>query len=398
MKEIIEPSILWVSYTGIEKSETFIGQTLIALEGIGRVVGITGKKTVHYNSKQIHFYKGFADPKEFSWEKVMRKLLKINFYYRRIDLVFGLRFKRLFRSNPDAVIFLEFANSAVMLQKSIEASKLSFIISVHGMDVTSMIKIEEYKNRLLKLATSHRLVGFVCASHHIKRLLVLQGVPSEKCFVIRLSLDGLRIMPDATISKTRNPSFVHLGRLTEKKHPLATLEAFKLVLESMPSCTLTFIGDGPMRMDLEHRVRRYGIADKVFIAGEMSHKDAMLYVQKHWVFVQHSVTSSVGDQEGFALSPAEAALLELPVISTIHNGIPEHVRHGETGFLVPEFHYELMAERMLELAQDFELCSRFGKAGRKNILEMCDSTRRNGELEILIKSHVCSDCISIVET
>ena len=41
------------------------------------------------------------------------------------------------------------------------------------------------------------------------------------------------------------------------------------------------------------------------------------------VFIQHSVTPYTGDQEGFVISIAEAQMLEIPVVSTFHNGIRE---------------------------------------------------------------------------
>ena len=118
----------------------------------------------------------------------------------------------------------------------------------------------------------------------------------------------------------------------------------------------------------------------------MDQDDALKLVRQHAVFCQHSVTGRDGDQEGFALSPAEAALMEMPVVSTLHNGIPEHVQDGTTGLLVREWDIDGMAEAMLELARDPEKAAAMGNAGRKNILALCDPGQRKAALQSLIAS------------
>ncbi|MDG2209898.1 MAG: hypothetical protein P8K81_07910, partial [Flavobacteriales bacterium] len=56
---------------------------------------------------------------------------------------------------------------------------------------------------------------------------------------------------------------------------------------------------------------------------------------------------------------------------------------GKTGYLVPEFDFIRMAERMVELAEDSELRNRFGKAGRKNVEVICSRETRKRELSNL---------------
>ena len=110
-------------------------------------------------------------------------------------------------------------------------------------------------------------------------------------------------------------------------------------------------------------------------------------MNKHWIYAQHSVTAISGDKEGYAISPAEAAAHELPVVSTIHNGIPEHVIDGETGFLVPEFDYESMAERIIQLIQNPMLAKKMGRAGRNNILALNNPQKRIDKIYNLLEKH-----------
>ncbi|MCH8328093.1 MAG: glycosyltransferase family 4 protein [Candidatus Marinimicrobia bacterium] len=143
------------------------------------------------------------------------------------------------------------------------------------------------------------------------------------------------------------PSVVFLGRLTGKKNPIALIHAFALVRASVPKAKLTIIGDGPLREKLVKRIEVLGLQSAVTILGVLDQEAAWNEMRHHWIYAQHSVSSISGDQEGFALSLAEAAAHELPVVSTWHNGIPENVIHGETGYLVREFDYEEMGMEKL---------------------------------------------------
>jgi glycosyltransferase involved in cell wall biosynthesis len=278
---------------------------------------------------------------------------------------------------------VEFGTTAVIASSMLQEQNKPFYVAVHGYDITTEFKDEAYQAQFIDLANHHQCKAIVCASHYTRRLCILAGVQAEKCKVVRLSIDGERIKRNGDIKKTQQPSFVHFGRLTEKKHPIATFEAFRKVTQSIPNASLTFIGDGPLRSELERRIAESGLDEKVQCLGVMEQSEALKEVQRHWVFVQHSVTAKSGDQEGFALSPAEAALMEMPVVSTLHNGIPEHVIDGETGYLVNEFDYETMAERMIQLAKNSDLRIEMGEAGRANVRVLCNLENRVQALRAL---------------
>lgn len=54
------------------------------------------------------------------------------------------------------------------------------------------------------------------------------------------------------------------------------------------------------------------------------------------ILILPSVTTKRGDQEGIPVTLMKALARGLPVISTWHGGIPELIKEGESGFLVPE--------------------------------------------------------------
>jgi glycosyltransferase involved in cell wall biosynthesis len=286
---------------------------------------------------------------------------------------------------PD-VVYVEFASNAVMCVDILKSLDLPYLVHVHGLDVTVPVKHPRYKAELLR--AFQNAGGIVAASQHIRRLLVLSGADEERIHVVRLAPKDFHAECKSAIEHRHEgpPSIVFLGRLTEKKHPIALLEAFRLTHRALPTARLTFIGDGPLRGELETRVKKHGMQSCVRLTGALPREEALPLMAGHQVFAQHNVTSPDGDQEGFAISHAEAALLELPVVSTLHNGIPEQVVEGVTGFLVCEHDYEAMAEKMILLLKSKDLRERLGKAGRDNILSLCGNRSRSREILTLMQN------------
>jgi glycosyltransferase involved in cell wall biosynthesis len=167
---------------------------------------------------------------------------------------------------------------------------------------------------------------------------------------------------------------------------MQTLLAFHGVLDTHPKAQLTFIGEGPLRPQLEAYIRDNRLESSVTLTGAMEQQEALNHLQQHHIFCQHSVTGMDGDQEGFALSPAEAALFEMPVIATWHNGIPEHVSHEQTGLLVREWDIPAMTQAMHLLASDSGMRATLGAAGRNRILALCDPSKRKAELSTILES------------
>lgn len=373
----------WICLSGIGESETFLSNNLNQLSEIGEVMAISGVSRGSREEHRNHRYIPFNEHKLTYWHTFRKKLLGRNVHREEVQARCLKMTRDVWVKYEPEFFWVEFGTTAVIASSMLQEQNKPFYVAVHGYDITTEFKDEAYQAQFIDLANHHQCKAIVCASHYTRRLCILAGVQAEKCKVVRLSIDGERIKRNGDIKKTQQPSFVHFGRLTEKKHPIATFEAFRKVTQSIPNASLTFIGDGPLRSELERRIAESGLDEKVQCLGVMEQSEALKEVQRHWVFVQHSVTAKSGDQEGFALSPAEAALMEMPVVSTLHNGIPEHVIDGETGYLVNEFDYETMAERMIQLAKNSDLRIEMGEAGRANVRVLCNLENRVQALRAL---------------
>ena len=275
---------------------------------------------------------------------------------------------------PD-IIFLEFGTTLARCAPPLTESGIPYVAQLHGHDVTGALAEPGYRDALARgLASAARVI---VSSKHMARLAVLAGAPETRIRIIRHGIETEDIAPIPWSRRRADPpSAVFLGRMVPKKNPVALIEAFQRILAKRPEARLHMIGDGPERAGAMARAKSHGIEDAVIFHGELPRAAALEIVRQRWVYAQHSVTSYDGDQEGFGLSLAEAAVLTLPVVATRHNGIPEQVIDGKTGFLVAEYAFEEMADRMLLLFANADLCERLGEAGRRRAMSLYSPKRR----------------------
>ena len=79
--------------------------------------------------------------------------------------------------------------------------------------------------------------------------------------------------------------------------------------------------------------------------------------------------------ESFGLAALEAMACGVPVIGTDAGGLPEVVKHTETGFLLPVGDVEGMAARTLEILRDEECRLEMGQAGRRRAAALFSADR-----------------------
>lgn len=282
---------------------------------------------------------------------------------------------------PD-LVYIDYGTVAAIVYPLLRELNIPYVVHFHGADITSSLHDAEYRKELIEVFTGTKAI--VCASHHIRRLLVLEGADNDRIHTIEHGINLENITPLAWSERENNtPSIVFLGRFTPKKHPVALVEAFRLVHEEIPEARLTMIGDGPELQRVKERISKYKLDKYISLPGALERPEALSIVNQHWVYAQHSVTSIRGDQEGFGISLAEAAALGLPVVSTWHNGIPEQVIDGETGYLVNEHDFESMAKKLIELLCDPEICQKMGNAGSVRVAEKYQIDRRINQLSVL---------------
>nr|MBI1230171.1 glycosyltransferase [Cytophagales bacterium] len=84
---------------------------------------------------------------------------------------------------------------------------------------------------------------------------------------------------------------------------------------------------------------------------------------------------------GFNLRNREAQAMQLPVLATLHNGIPEGVKDGISGYLVPERDIDQLTIKMKYLIDHPTIREEMGKQGRAFVMEKFDNNKLGKKLE-----------------
>nr|WP_235441026.1 glycosyltransferase [Limnoraphis robusta] len=173
---------------------------------------------------------------------------------------------------------------------------------------------------------------------------------------------------------------ITVARLVEKKGIEYSIRAVAQVLKEYPNLIYRIVGDGGLRESLEQLIRELNVSENVKILGWMTQEEVrQLYTDSH-LFILSSVTATDGDKEGQGLVLQEAQAMGLPVLSTIHNGIPDGVLDGKSGFLVPEKDVDALAEKLSFLLKNPEKWLEMGQSGRAFVEENYEINKLNDQL------------------
>jgi glycosyltransferase involved in cell wall biosynthesis len=280
--------------------------------------------------------------------------------------------------------FVDYATSGVLVNEYLLKNNIPFVVNVNGYDASSALSDLAYSKEIKILF--EKAYRFISPSHHLKRRLILEGCNPDKIVVLPYGIGANSIHPIPWVEKLKNPpSVIFIGRLTHKKNPIALLFAFDIVRKKIPECQFTIIGDGELRKEVEDTLDRLLLRNSLKMLGVLPRSKSFPILNSHWIYAQHSVTSNNGDQEGFPVSLAEAAMHSLPLVSTIHSGITDNIIDGKTGFLVQEYDYESMAEKIIYLIQNPDIAEQMGKAGREHIMQLCEPGKRVAKITALLK-------------
>lgn len=141
--------------------------------------------------------------------------------------------------------------------------------------------------------------------------------------------NGIDVPPEAPAPPSCDPPrLLCLGRLVHSKGIDIAIDAFVSVLRHWPRARLIIAGDGPERAALQDQAIARGIAEAVeFIGWIPPDETARIIAQATLVLIPSRT-------DGLPTVAIQTAAMGRPIVSTRVGGLPEAVRHGETGLLV----------------------------------------------------------------
>ncbi len=188
-------------------------------------------------------------------------------------------------------------------------------------------------------------------------------IAKEKCLVFYNDLrDPLSLHNIETLSP---PSYnlICVGRLFFSKGQDILIRAIAYLANNIQNFSLQFIGDGLTKSYLNNLVSELGLVDNCIFTGVVSHAEVIKHLASSYVSIVPSRS------EAFGLVVIESMAVGTPVVATNVGGIPEVVRDGLDGFLVPPDNPEEIAAKLLLLLNNPNLRATMAKNARQRFLE-----------------------------
>jgi colanic acid/amylovoran biosynthesis glycosyltransferase len=297
---------------------------------------------------------------------------------------FGAEFAAFVAAHRVGFMLCEFGPVGIGMHELARAAGIPMFCYFRGYDASRKLSDYAYVNGLRHMLP--RIDGIVAVSAFLLEQLASRGLTHPNSMVIPSGVDSRMFEP-----AEKDPNLVlSVGRMVEKKAPLTTLRAFARVAAQQPSLRLEMIGEGPLRESGVAEAQALNIADRVTFHGKQGHQFVIERLRRAAIYMQHSVTGLNGETEGAPTSIQEAMMAGTAVLSTQHAGIPEIVRDGERGLLVPERDLDAYAAGLSQLATDGALRERMGAAARAYALEELDYRRLYGRLEAAMAAAIAA--------
>ncbi len=300
------------------------------------------------------------------------------------------RFVRSVQGYGASLMHAHFAIDGLYAHSIARRLDVPLITTLHGFDITTrrFDLLRSGRPALARYALGQNRLKqggslFICVSDFMLQQALRAGYPEQRLKRHYIGVDTASFAPGAPA--TAEPVFLHVARLVEKKGTAYLLQAFAAVLARVPEARLEILGDGPLRAKLEALAVELGIDRRVEFLGARPHAEVRDRLRRSWCLVLPSVTARNGDAEGLGMVLLEAAASGVPTVATRHGGIPEVVRDGESGFLVPERNVPELADAMLGIATDASLRSRMGASARRIVETTFDLARQSAELESIYR-------------
>jgi colanic acid/amylovoran biosynthesis glycosyltransferase len=249
---------------------------------------------------------------------------------------------------------------------------ISYSFTAHAKDIYGpAVRNEDLRRKLAEAAAT-----ITVSDYNIAHLRATHGAAAARVTRVYngLALDDFPFESP----RDRGPIILTAGRLVEKKGMSDLIGACALLARAGRDFSCDIIGTGPLEGVLREHIAQLRLDSHVHLLGPLPRTDVARHMRLAAVFAAPCVISDDGDRDGLPTVLVEAMALGTPCVSTAVTGIPEIVRHMETGLVVGEHNPEQLAAALDRVLTDAALRVRLATAGRA-LIESSFDGRRNAE-------------------
>jgi N-acetyl-alpha-D-glucosaminyl L-malate synthase BshA len=242
------------------------------------------------------------------------------------------------------------------------------VTTLHGTDIT--IVGQDHSFFEITRFGIERSDGVTAVSEFLRRMTVDEFQITRPIDVIPNFVD-LEQYPIArgdrsSVAESEQRVVLHVSNFRPVKRILDTVKIFERVSREIDA-VLLMVGEGPERSSAQALARRLGVLDRIRFLG--TRRGIAEIAAMADVFLLPS------ELESFGLSALEAMACGVPVVGSDAGGLPEVVRHAESGYLLPVGDVEGMSNRVIEILKDEERRREMGEAARHRVESLFDAER-----------------------
>jgi glycosyltransferase involved in cell wall biosynthesis len=223
-----------------------------------------------------------------------------------------------------------------------------------------------------------RVDALVCPSAYLASRAVAWGLDEERVTVVPNAAPPLPALPEREAARARfqveGPTLAFAGRITRQKALGVALDA----LGRVDGVSLLVAGDGPDLDDVRRQATERGLNGRVRFVGPLGRDDVLALFRA----ADASLLSS--SWENFPHTVVEALAVGTPVVATAVGGVPELVRNGENGLLVPAGDADALADAIRRLVSEPGLRERLAERASGSV-EHLQTDRLYSRLEEILQ-------------
>jgi len=258
------------------------------------------------------------------------------------------------------------ASSAYLAKQMLKGKKdLKIITTLHGTDIT-LVGLEPSFLPLVKFSIKES-DGVTAVSRFLKEKTLTNYNIEKDIEVIPNFIDTNIYKPISNsefkkyIAPNGEKILMHTSNFRPVKRVPDTIKIFEQVFKEIPS-KLVLVGDGPERSDCEKLCREINLCDHVKFLGKQDGLVDILNAADVFLIPSQS--------ESFGLAALEAMACGVPVVSSSVGGLPELVKHNDSGFIAEIGDIDRMSKYVIDLLTNSRKYEIFSNNARRRAIEL----------------------------